>query len=79
MSCLFSGKTWFTDEVLLAQARHMWKSMSKEARVEYGEDYFEQSVRSLETYTKGEVCLCTWHPRITITLLMSTLFWLNME
>ena len=32
--------------------------MSKEARAEYGEDYFEQSVRSLETYTKGEVSSC---------------------
>ncbi|KDR23384.1 D-beta-hydroxybutyrate dehydrogenase, mitochondrial [Zootermopsis nevadensis] len=49
-----TGNTWFTDEVLLAQARDMWKSMSYEARAEYGEDYFEQSVRSLQTYTKGE-------------------------
>jgi len=31
--------------------------MSIEARAEYGEDYFEQAVRSLETYTKGEVSL----------------------
>jgi hypothetical protein len=52
----FLGNTWFTDEVLLAQARHMWKSMSYETRAEYGEDYFEQSIRSLQTYTKGEVC-----------------------
>lgn len=36
----------------------MWQSMSNEARAEYGEDYFEQAVRSLETYTKGEVSSC---------------------
>lgn len=49
-----TGNTWLTDQELLSQARHMWKSMSDEVRAEYGEDYFEKTVRSLETYTKGE-------------------------
>ncbi|XP_066999152.2 D-beta-hydroxybutyrate dehydrogenase, mitochondrial [Anabrus simplex] len=48
-----TGNTWFTNDTLLEQARLMWKTMSEEARKEYGEDYFEQKVRALETYTKG--------------------------
>jgi len=61
------GNAWFTDEILLGQARYMWKSMSNEARAEYGEDYFEQAVRSLETYTKGEVSSCNCLSKTTNT------------
>ncbi|PSN38057.1 D-beta-hydroxybutyrate dehydrogenase, partial [Blattella germanica] len=42
-----TGKTWYTDKELLAQAKFMWKTMSDETRSEYGEDYFEQSETDL--------------------------------
>ena len=61
ISFLIAGKTWISDQDLLSQARQMWKSMSDETKAEYGEDYFEQAVRSLETYTKGEVSLHFFH------------------
>lgn len=35
----------------------MWKRLSDEQKGAYGEDYFEQALRSLERYTKSAVSL----------------------
>ncbi|XP_049845791.1 D-beta-hydroxybutyrate dehydrogenase, mitochondrial-like [Schistocerca gregaria] len=48
-----TGKVWINDEKLLEQAKQMWRSMTEEAKADYGEDYFERKIRSLEYYTKG--------------------------
>lgn len=41
---------------MLQQAKHMWETMTDEAREDYGEHYFEYTVRrTLEPYTKGKV------------------------
>ncbi|CAH1131336.1 unnamed protein product [Ceutorhynchus assimilis] len=50
---LTSGNTWVSDEIILSQAREMWKQLCQEQRLEYGEKYFETAVRSLEKYTKS--------------------------
>lgn len=53
-----AGTAWLSDTALVEQARDMWRMLSDEQKGVYGEDYFEQSLRSLEKYTKGEVSLC---------------------
>lgn len=47
-----SGSSWLTEEGIREQAREMWENLMEEQRLEYGEDYFEAAVRSLEKYTK---------------------------
>lgn len=48
-----TGNAWLSEEKLLEQARDMWKRLSDEQKGAYGEDYFEQALRSLEKYTKS--------------------------
>ncbi|KOB72229.1 Uncharacterized protein OBRU01_12754 [Operophtera brumata] len=43
-----TGSAWLSEEKLLEQARDMWKRLSDEQKGAYGEDYFEQALRSLE-------------------------------
>lgn len=50
-----TGSAWLSEEKLLEQARDMWKRLSDEQKGAYGEDYFEQALRSLEKYTKNAV------------------------
>lgn len=50
---LTSGNTWVSDELILNQAKDMWKQLCQEQRLEYGEKYFETAVRSLEKYSKS--------------------------
>lgn len=50
-----TGSAWLSEEKLLEQARDMWKRLSDEQKGAYGEDYFENALRSLEKYTKGAV------------------------
>nr|CAI5859872.1 unnamed protein product [Callosobruchus analis] len=51
-----SGSSWLSDDVILQQAKEMWKQLCQEQRTEYGEDYFEKAIRSLEKYTKNQEC-----------------------
>ncbi|XP_055592649.1 D-beta-hydroxybutyrate dehydrogenase, mitochondrial [Uranotaenia lowii] len=46
-----SGSAWLDDAAMLNQARAMWELLSDEQKSTYGEDYFEQAIRSLEKYT----------------------------
>ncbi|KAL0275592.1 UNVERIFIED_CONTAM: hypothetical protein PYX00_003401 [Menopon gallinae] len=48
-----TGNVWFDDHKLMQDARNMWRQMTDEAKQDYGKDYFEFQVRSLERYTKG--------------------------
>lgn len=50
-----TGSAWLNEEKLLEQARDMWKRLSDEQKGAYGEDYFEQALRSLEKYTQNAV------------------------
>lgn len=50
-----TGSAWLSEEKLLEQARDMWKRLSDEQKGAYGEDHFEQAMRSLEKYTKNAV------------------------
>lgn len=34
------------------QARNMWSQLSAEQKTNYGEEYFERALRSLEKYTE---------------------------
>jgi 3-hydroxybutyrate dehydrogenase len=48
-----AGNSWLSDQVILEQARDMWAQLCQEQKIEYGKDYFETAVRSLEAkYTK---------------------------
>lgn len=52
-----AGNSWLSDQVILEQARDMWAQLCQEQKIEYGKDYFETAVRSLEAkYTKCQVC-----------------------
>lgn len=50
-----TGSAWLNEEKLQEQARDMWKRLSDEQKRAYGEDYFEQAVRSLEKYAQNAV------------------------
>ncbi|KAH1027356.1 hypothetical protein HUJ05_000884 [Dendroctonus ponderosae] len=50
---LTSGNTWVSDQIILSQAKDMWKQLCQEQRLEYGEKYFETAIRSLEKYSKS--------------------------
>ncbi|ENN81185.1 hypothetical protein YQE_02406, partial [Dendroctonus ponderosae] len=52
---LTSGNTWVSDQIILSQAKDMWKQLCQEQRLEYGEKYFETAIRSLEKYSKSPV------------------------
>lgn len=49
-----SGSLWLDDKAMLEQAKVMWDSLSDEQKSVYGEDYFEQAIRSLEKYTNTD-------------------------
>ncbi|XP_055534981.1 D-beta-hydroxybutyrate dehydrogenase, mitochondrial [Wyeomyia smithii] len=49
-----SGNAWLDDKTMLDQAKAMWELLSDEQKSEYGEDYFEQAIRSLEKYTNTD-------------------------
>lgn len=53
---LTTGSSWLSDQTILDQAKEMWKQLCQEQRTEYGEDYFEKAIRSLEKYTKTQEC-----------------------
>lgn len=58
MTSFSAGKLWYDDNKMLQQAKEMWEGMTDEARQDYGEHYFEYTVRqALEPYTKGKVTL----------------------
>ncbi|KAK6620830.1 hypothetical protein RUM43_011126 [Polyplax serrata] len=50
-----TGNLWFNDSKILQDARNMWKQMPDQTKEEYGKDYFEYKVRTLQEYTKGPV------------------------
>ena len=50
------GNSWLSDEHIVKQAKQMWSEMGYDQKQEYGEEYFENALRSLEKFTKG-VCL----------------------
>lgn len=50
-----SGSSWMSDEGIKDQAREMWEQLMEEQRKDYGEEYFEAAMRSLEKYTKDKV------------------------
>ncbi|XP_066140912.1 D-beta-hydroxybutyrate dehydrogenase, mitochondrial [Euwallacea fornicatus] len=50
---LTSGNTWVSDQIILNQAKDMWKQLCQEQKLEYGEKYFETAIRSLEKYSKS--------------------------
>lgn len=52
---LTSGNTWVSDQLILSQAKDMWKQLCQEQKLEYGEKYFETAIRSLEKYSKSPV------------------------
>lgn len=54
---LTSGNTWVSDQLILSQAKDMWKQLCQEQKLEYGEKYFETAIRSLEKYSKSPVSL----------------------
>lgn len=69
-----TGSAWLSEEKLLEQARDMWKRLSDEQKGAYGEDYFEQALRSLEKYTKSAVSteyVTTLNLSVFIALLVS--------
>lgn len=50
-----TGNSWLDDDAIRNQARDMWAQLCQEQRDEYGEEYFEAALRSLEKYTKSQV------------------------
>lgn len=73
-----TGSAWLSEEKLLEQARDMWKRLSDEQKGAYGEDYFEQALRSLEKYTKSAVSR-TWQSLNFRSLLLNKHFVSTME
>jgi len=52
-----SGTAWLSESSMLEQARNMWSQLSAEQKTNYGEEYFENALRSLEKYTEKEADL----------------------
>lgn len=50
-----TGSAWLSEESIREQAREMWEQLREEQKLDYGEEYFEVAVRSLEKYTKSQV------------------------
>ena len=50
---LTAGDAWLNDEDMREQAKTMWSLLSDEQKNTYGEDYFEQAIRSLEPFCYG--------------------------
>lgn len=50
-----TGNLWFNDRKLLQEAKTMWQQLPEETKYDYGKDYFEYKIRSLEEYTKAPV------------------------
>ncbi|XP_041783079.1 D-beta-hydroxybutyrate dehydrogenase, mitochondrial [Anopheles merus] len=51
---LTAGDAWLNDEDMREQAKTMWSLLSDEQKNTYGEDYFEQAIRSLEPFCYGD-------------------------
>ncbi|XP_053671468.1 D-beta-hydroxybutyrate dehydrogenase, mitochondrial [Anopheles nili] len=51
---LAAGNAWLNDKDMREQAKAMWMLLSEEQRVVYGEEYFEQAIRSLEPCEREE-------------------------
>ncbi|XP_060523898.1 D-beta-hydroxybutyrate dehydrogenase, mitochondrial [Cylas formicarius] len=49
-----AGNSWISDQLILEQAKEMWKQLGTEQKNEYGDGYFETAVRSLEKYSKSQ-------------------------
>ncbi|XP_058459699.1 D-beta-hydroxybutyrate dehydrogenase, mitochondrial isoform X1 [Malaya genurostris] len=49
-----SGSAWLDDKIMMDQAKSMWEMLSDEQKSEYGEDYFEQAIRSLDKFTNTD-------------------------
>lgn len=49
-----AGNAWTKEDNMLEQAKEMWHQLCQEQRTEYGEEYFETALRSLEKYTKSQ-------------------------
>lgn len=48
--------TWLISSFFFVyQAKIMWAQLSEEQKQSYGEDYFENALRSLEKYTKAVI------------------------
>ncbi|KAL1131336.1 hypothetical protein AAG570_010954 [Ranatra chinensis] len=47
--------TWFDHREIVDQARDMWALMGDQARSDYGEQYFEQRIRSMKEYNRASV------------------------
>ncbi|XP_044739638.1 D-beta-hydroxybutyrate dehydrogenase, mitochondrial isoform X2 [Chrysoperla carnea] len=52
-----TGSGWLDDESLREQAKDMWSHLSREQQEEYGEEYFERAIRSLEKFTRQDADL----------------------
>lgn len=50
-----AGNSWLSDDAIVEQARDMWSQLCQEQKNEYGDDYFETAIRSLEKYTRTGV------------------------
>lgn len=48
-------KMWLNLFITNLQAKIMWAQLSEEQKQSYGEDYFENALRSLEKYTKAVI------------------------
>uniref|UniRef100_A0A4Y0BPA9 Uncharacterized protein n=1 Tax=Anopheles funestus TaxID=62324 RepID=A0A4Y0BPA9_ANOFN len=51
---LTAGDAWLDDKDMRDQAKTMWGLLSEEQKNTYGEDYFEQAIRSLEPFCYGD-------------------------
>uniref|UniRef100_A0A182MGU7 Uncharacterized protein n=1 Tax=Anopheles culicifacies TaxID=139723 RepID=A0A182MGU7_9DIPT len=51
---LTAGDAWLDDRDMRDQAKAMWALLSEEQKNTYGEDYFEQAIRSLEPFCYGD-------------------------
>ncbi|GLV31812.1 uncharacterized protein CBL_07572 [Carabus blaptoides fortunei] len=49
-----TGTAWIRENDMLEQSKEMWHQLCQEQRQEYGEEYFETAIRSLEKYTKSQ-------------------------
>ncbi|XP_055631365.1 D-beta-hydroxybutyrate dehydrogenase, mitochondrial [Toxorhynchites rutilus septentrionalis] len=56
-----AGNAWLDDQTMLEQSKAMWELMSDEQKITYGEEYFEQAIRSMERYITTE---CDFHSTI---------------
>lgn len=70
-----AGNAWLDDKEMREQAREMWALLSEEQKEAYGEDYFEQAIRSLEPFCRGvsNECDTLWYAEQLATYLSLSL------